>query len=492
VGAAEQKPNFAAPVLPGGISTMAIKLTDKKVNSVKVSGKTADGKPRRRQDFMDAVVPGFGVRVTDRGQRTYVLAGRFPGSTHYTRRELGKVGAMTLAEARVKARRWIELIGQGKDPAHEEEQLARENLRQQENTFAQAAADYIENDVIGLDPDRPRQRKAKDIQRIFECVLIPLWGGKPITAITIDDIEDVIERVKKSGTAATLVSFRVKPPPRPHKRGRPASRQGKPAPGQARNLLSTIKTFFNWVRRQKRYGLKSNPCTDLSAKHLIGPKMPVDRILDDAELAAFWRAAGRLRYPYGPFYKLLALTGLRLNELADASWDEFNGASWIIPKERMKSRNEKARAHAVPLIDDIRDVLDSLPRFKRGNFLFSTRFGEKPVWINDKVKKQLDTRMLRTLKALARLRGDDPDKVELKSWVNHDLRRTLRSGLSRLRVDRDTAEAVLAHTPLGIIGTYDVYDRFDEKKEALSRWGAHIRSLVEPSQADNVIPLVAR
>jgi integrase len=470
---------------------MAIKLTDKKVNSLKVSGKTGDGKPRDRQDFMDAVVPSFGVRVTNKEQRTYVLAGRFPGSSHYTRRELGKVGAMSLAEARAKARRWIELIGHGKDPALEEARIARDNLRQQENTFAQAAADYIENDVVGLDPKRPRQRKAKDIRRIFDRVLIPLWGGKPITAITADDIEDVIQRVKKSGTAAMMVSFGIKPPPRAHKRGRPASRQGTPAPGQARNLLSTIKTFFNWVRRQKRYGLKSNPCADLSAKHLIGLKMPVDRFLDDDEIAVFWRATGRMRYPYGPFYRMLLLCGVRLNELADASWDEFNAASWIIPKERVKARNEKARAHAVPLTDDIRGILDSLPRFKRGNFLFSTTFGAKPAWINDKVKKRLDARMLHTLRALARLRGENPDMVELKSWVNHDLRRTLRSGLSRLRVDRDTAETVLAHVPTGIVGTYDVYDRFDEKKEALARWGAHVRSLVEPLP-DNVRRLQAR
>jgi integrase len=90
------------------------------------------------------------------------------------------------------------------------------------------------------------------------------------------------------------------------------------------------------------------------------------------------------------------------------------------------------------------------------------------------------------------MRGDDPDKVQLKPWTNHDLRRTLRSGLSRLRVDRDTAEAVLAHTPGGIVGTYDVFDRYDQKKDALSQWSAHVRSLVEPSRPANVIALAAR
>jgi integrase len=471
---------------------MAIRLTDKKVASLKVTGKTVDGKPRSRQDFMDAVVPGFGVRVTDKGQRTYILADRFPGSTHYTRRELGKVGAVSLTEARAKARRWIELIGQGKDPTHEEARRARENLRQQKNTFAACAADYISDDVIGHNPDRPRQRKAADVQRIFDRVLVPLWCEKPINAITSDDVEDVIKLVKKSGTAGMLASFGIKPLPRKHKRGRPASRQGKPGTGAgARNLFGTIKTFFNWVRDQKRYGLKSNPCADLSTKRLVGPKLPVDRFLDDDEIAAFWRATGRMCYPYGPFYRLLLLSGVRLNELADASYDEFNGDAWIIPKERMKARNEKARAHAVPLTDDIRNIVDSLPRFKRGNFLFSTTHGQKPAWINSNVKKELDARMLRTLKALARMRGDNSDTVELMPWTNHDLRRTLRSGLSRLRIDRDTAEAVLAHVPGGIVGIYDVHDYFDRKKEALQSWSRHVRSLVEP-KADNVRRLPAR
>ena len=34
-----------------------------------------------RYDVMDLVVPGFGIRVTDRGQRTFILIARFPGSS---------------------------------------------------------------------------------------------------------------------------------------------------------------------------------------------------------------------------------------------------------------------------------------------------------------------------------------------------------------------------------------------------------------------------
>jgi hypothetical protein len=146
----------------------------------------------------------------------------------------------------------------------------------------------------------------------------------------------------------------------------------------------------------------------------------------------------------------------------------------------MKGREHRAREHVVPVTDDIYATLKSLPEFKQGDYLFSTTFGEKPVWVSDKTKKTLDSRMLRTLKALARQRGGNPAHVKLDPWVNHDLRRTLRTGLSKLRVDRDVREAVLAHVRPGVEGVYDRYDYLDEKRDALERWSAHLWRLVLP------------
>ena len=64
---------------------------------------------------------------------------------------------------------------------------------------------------------------------------------------------------------------------------------------------------------------------------------------------AFWRATGRMRYPVGPVYRMLLLTGLRLNEAAQLSWPEVQGDTIIIPASRMKGKEGKAREHLVPL-----------------------------------------------------------------------------------------------------------------------------------------------
>ncbi|MDB5710209.1 MAG: hypothetical protein JWL96_2279 [Sphingomonas bacterium] len=52
-------------------------------------------------------------------------------------------------------------------------------------------------------------------------------------------------------------------------------------------------------------------------------------------------------------------------------------------------------------------------------------------------------------------------------WTLHDLRRTFRSNMTRLRVSRDTCEVLINHAPKVLDEIYDRYDRLDEKREAL-------------------------
>src|SRR5262249_4681199 len=316
------------------------------------------------------------------------------------------------------------------------------------------------------------------VERHFRRIFVAIWGERPIASISRRDVLPLIESIRDNGTPATLAAY--------EKRGK-ANRV--PAPVQARNLLAYLKAFFNWAIERDTYGLESSPCEHLKSARIIGERRAEDRTLNDPELFAFWRVTARMTYPHGPLYRLLLLSGLRLNEVADATWSEFDLAKgiWTIPAARMKGKNGKARPHSVPLTADILAVLASLPRFDRGEYLFSARRGEHPIYVSDRAKQRLDVLMLHTLRALARQGGDDPVKVKLPAWVNHDLRRTLRSRLSELRVSPDVAEAILAHVKPGIRGVYDRYEFFDEKRHALELWATRLRSITEPQP--NVVEL---
>src|SRR5262245_65013864 len=101
---------------------------------------------------MDIDVAGFGVRVTERGQRSFILIARYPGSPNPTRRAIGEYPDLSLEKARARARHWRDLIRQGIDPKAEEERLRRLELRKQQTTFGAVAEDFIERHVVTVSP----------------------------------------------------------------------------------------------------------------------------------------------------------------------------------------------------------------------------------------------------------------------------------------------------------------------------------------------------
>ncbi|MCJ8159169.1 hypothetical protein [Sphingomonas sp. LaA6.9] len=58
----------------------------------------------------------------------------------------------------------------------------------------------------------------------------------------------------------------------------------------------------------------------------------------------------------------------------------------------------------------------------------------------------------------------------VEHWIPHDLRRTVRSNTKRLKIDYDTAEAMLNHVKKGLERTYDRYEMEEEKREAFLKW----------------------
>jgi integrase len=437
-------------------------LTDRRLKTMKAA------QEGERYEISDGIMPGLAVRVTDKGKKTFVLVARFPGSKNPTRRALGEYGAITLDDARQKARDWHDLIHKGIDPKlHEEEQKAREGLRR-ENTFGVVVEEYLRLAVIGPDETKPLQRRGLAVARELrdEFVNDKIVGGRkrtglnkrPLESITKADILHVIDDAVARG-----------------------------AKYQAFNLLGHVRTFFNWAIGRGIYGIDMSPCDRMRPKVVIGKKLSRKRVLSNLELAAYWRAAGRMGYPYGPLFRLLAVTGQRKSEVAEAPRYEFDLSKklWTIPPERMKADS----AHMVPLSDLAVSILESAPTFKKGIFIFSATGGKKPVNSFSKAKQRLDCEMLKSLRAYARKSGGDPRGVKLEPFVIHDVRRTMRTGLSSLPVASIVAELVIAHTQKGLHAVYDQHAYLDEKRHALDLWAGRLRDMTSPTP-DNVVPLL--
>jgi integrase len=434
---------------------MKKRLTDRTVKTLKPA------KQGERYDTMDALVPGFGVRCTAGGKRTYILRARFPGSPNPTRRAIADCGALPLERARVRAQEWLDLIRQGIDPADHEARQRSEEARQRKNSFSAVAEDFIRLAVIGPSPEKPKQRKGPSVEKDIRREFLPRWGSRPINDIRAQDIVAVLDETV-----------------------------GRGAPYQAHNLLGHLKRLFNWAIARGVYGVERSPCERMKPSDVIGKKALRSRVLNDHEIRALWTAAEGLAYPFGPMFLMLLMSGQRRNEVADARWCEFDFESrlWTIPPERMKGN----AAHVAPLTTAMSDLLNALPRpaYPKGDYLFSTTQGERPVSGFSKAKGYLDAAMETQLRKGGKTRGVRPGVV-LEPFVIHDIRRSVRTGLSALPVPDMVRELVIAHARPGLHRVYDLHSYEAEKRHALELWCGRLREITTPAP-ENVVPLKAR
>lgn len=436
-------------------------LTDKFIRSIRPAPKG------KRVHHWDKKVPGFGVRVTDSGHKSYVLYVRWPGGAP-SRRRVGDVDKMTLATARKRAKAWLDLVENKIDPKVKEreelEALAarkKDEKHRRQTTFGKVAEDWFEHISY--------QRKARDVERDVRKVFIKEegWGNRPITDITREDVEAAVSKRKHT-------------------------------PGHVRNLLAYAKRLFTWATSVSRYNLKESPAEKVRIRAFVGDKGLIrTNTLSNEQLRALWLAAEETPTPYSQFFKLLVLTGQRRNEVAHARWREFDFRErlWTIPAERMKMK----KPQAVPLTDEMVAVLQTLPRFDGPNndYLFSTQAGKRPINSFGGLKY----RAIKTSKGEAKLIGIDslmlrhlglterPPRDEW--WTIHDIRRTVRTNLSALRIPTTVAEMMIAHAPRGIQGVYDRYAYLDERREGFEQWAARLHSIIQPPP-DNVVPLQGR
>jgi len=404
-------------------------LTDRTIRSCKPA---AAGK---RDLHPDHIVPGMWLRVTDRGHKSFVLVARYPlHPKNPTPRALGDYGAITLGQAREKARAWIEMIGRGIDPKVEEERQRTAALRRQANTFSAVANDFLDRHAKNL-------AKREEAERIIKAEFVKRWAARPISDIAPQEVSAAIRAIVDRG-----------------------------APYQAHNAFGYLRGLFNWAIGTGEYGLDASPVERLQPAKLIGKREVRARVLTDDELRAVWNAAERMGYPYGQVFRLLILTGQREREVSEISRREiaFDKRLWSIPAARMKSD----AAHEVPLAPTALGLLEALPRWQGGDFLFSTNAGAKPINGFSKAKARID-----------KLSG-------VVEWKIHDLRRTMRTHLSALPVQDLVRELVIAHAKPGLHKVYDQHAYQDEKRHCLELWEKRLMSIVGPApESQNVVAL---
>ena len=404
-----------------------VKLTDRFVKTVRPP---ASG----RAEYFDTGKTGLVLRVTARGVKAWSVYDRLKSGAKF-RHTIGHYPQVSLAQAHKATEVALEQVRGGDDPRAVKAAAEASKAEREADTVANIGRQFIAKHAA--------TRRWPELQRIIERDVIPRWGDRPMTSITRRDVRELVEDVAER------------------------------APVQANRTLTVLRIFFRWAA--KRDVVPGDPTTGIDKTE----ERPRTRRFSDPEVRAFWLGCNRLGWPFGDCFKLLLLTAARKSEVSGGHWSEIDRQQrlWEVPFERTKNK----QPNVIPLSASAIAVIDALQRIgERPDLIFTTN-GQTPISGFSKAKAALDAYMLEELR-----RGDPEAKLE--DWRIHDLRRTVRTNLTKLGVATDVAERVLSHAITGIRKVYDAHDFLQEKRNALERWAVHVAGVVSP-QPNKVVKL---
>jgi integrase len=418
-----------------------------------------------RVEYWDSQLPGFGLRISESGRKTWVAMYRV--GRKLVRETIGTSAVIAnVADARDRARQSMQKAQAGTHPIAERrmrEQSASAETEKVPDRFREIADRYVERYA----KKHTKPTTWKELRRQLEVDVFPKWGDRPIASIMRHDVAGLLAGIADRGS-----------------------------PVQANRTLARLKTLFKWALDEEL--VASDPTARV--RKLVKETARA-RALSDDEIRIFWSACDKLGWPFGPMFKLLLLTAQRRDEVGGVEWPEIditNRRLWTIPRE--KAKND--RAHEVHLSELAVEIINELPRMsreradgegsERSSYLFTTN-GERPVSGFSKAKDRLDMHMVHLLRVKLREAGKDVNAETIDDWILHDLRRTAATGMARLNIAPHVVDRILNHVSGTIRGVAAVYNRhayLEERKAALEAWGRYVENIVRPAPA-NVVQLAA-
>jgi integrase len=408
--------------MPEGHVNRRIKFTDRSLKAIKPPPKP------KQLDYFDDTLPGFGLRVSYNGRKSWIVLYRCNGVKG--RLTLGRFDILPLAEAREKARDALKAAANGNDPA------VHKHLNREAPTFKQLAERYIEEYA------KPRKRTWQKDQRLLDRNVIPALGRQKAHTITRADLRAELTKIRN-----------------------------RPAPVEANRTLEVVRRLFNWAIDEEV--LAENPAAKLPKP---ADETPRERTLTADELQTLWRALGNVSPAVRGVFRLMMLSAQRRNEVSHMRWADLDRREgwWNIPAELTKTK----RPYRVPITPAMLEIIDDMEKLRLDQeWVFPSAGGGRPV------PESTVTRPFRKLIKDAGLAHFMPHDL-LHTVTSH----MTSMGISQFDVGKVRHHT--SGDSKSMTSRYDHYAYDREKRRALDLWNARLMQIVagEPP-ADNVVEL---
>ncbi len=302
----------------------------------KITKRTVDALQSGPADafLWDRDLPGFGIRITAAGIRSYVF--QYTHGTARRRMTIGRHGAAwTPAGARREALRLRAEVAAGADPATERREARGAP------TVAEFADRFIEEHV----EPKLQPSSARSYKNILKLAILPALGRAKLADVTRSDVTRLHLKLRET-------------------------------PTRANRTLATLSKMFTLA---ERWGLRpdgTNPCRHVE-RFREGRR---ERYLSEAELAQLGKTLAdaerdgtATRFAIAAI-RFLVLTGRRLGEALTLRWEDVD-----LERGAIRLRNTKTGRKAFPLAPAATQLLANLPRVEGNPFVFPGARPGRPI-----------------------------------------------------------------------------------------------------------------
>ncbi len=266
----------------------------------------------------DATVPGFGVRVSPAGTKTFVLKYRLK-SGRVRWKTIGRVSDLTLAEARGHATDDRGTVARGKDP------LAENDRVRGAATVTETAKRFLSEYVVDRAPSTLRSYK-----QTIDSYIRPWLGAIPLIDLSHADVEKLHHRLR--GT-----------------------------PYAANRAVAVLSKMCSWAK------IQPNPCKgiDLHAEKKRSRYLSPDEYAKIGKALRDGRKTGAYASAALTGIELLLLSGCRPNEIASLQWSFIDLERGVIqlPESKTGAKPVFLSAPAIKL-------LKKWPKFAESEYVF--------------------------------------------------------------------------------------------------------------------------
>jgi len=416
---------------------------------------------------------GLRVKCSSMGLKTFSYRYVSPVTDKLTQIKIGNYPNLSLSEARVELARLKNLRKSGLCPKAERlrhlEQVNQQRLELQqaaqkksftvESLVETYLRGFIEDRYIPDKKDPNKQKKVSgarkpkgqaETRRTLYGDAVRVLGLKSANKVTRKDVVDMVMEVVNRGAKV-----------------------------QAGNVVRELSSAYEYAIGLGHFDDEfANPAL-LAKASLKQTKVKLTsakgkRVLTDPELRAVleWLPGSGFSVTQKSIIRFTLWTGCRTGEVCDAQWRDIDleKATWHI----RNPKNEADRHVQLPT-----QSLEFLKQLKltTETYLFPSMRTGKPIQQKSLSETKWQLKNADNLTNRRKFSEAQRWLTSIEDWSPHDLRRTVRTGLSRLGCPRDVAEAVLGHSAKGIEGTYNLHAYEKECKLWLQKWADHVDNL---------------